>query len=218
MNLSLVNVSTRVALIIQRQQIRRNMRQIRNQQIKVLQMYNKIYNYPVQTVPLSSGLIKILFVDTGNTGRSVMGEAIANKIIIAQKLNMACLSRGCNLNTFASFPEQNGVTLLQQHGTDVSGHVAIQLTIHDINRPNVIVLTATESNKETVLELFPTLKNIYTLGNFANGFLESNPVPHTKYDVPDAYGKSMDFYIDTYNAIDEYVIASIALLPTYIFK
>ena len=213
----------------------------------IAKIYSTIYLNPRQTVPLAAGIIKILFVDTGNTGRSVMAEAIANKIIATNGLNVAVISRGYDVNSFISYPELDGVTLLQNDNiADVSGHAAVQMSVRDINRTNIIILNATQVVTNGITALFPypntqpiskpvgtvdnTLSNMYTLGNFANGavngsghFIPATPVMITpsplvyQYDIPDAYGQPYSTYESNYTIITQYVTATLAGLPNYVF-
>jgi hypothetical protein len=75
---------------------------------------------------------KIAFVDTGNTGRSVTAEAMANALITERKLPILVISRAVDLNPYHVVPEANAAALLQGKGIDVSAHRAAQLTANDV--------------------------------------------------------------------------------------
>ena len=128
---------------------------------------------------------KIAFVDTGNTGRSVTAEAIANEFVALKKLHVAIISRAVDMDPFDVAPEANAATLLKQRGIDVSAHRAQQLTANDVRHADVI-LTMTARHLEKLLAQFPeATAKTYVLGEFATGEAK---------DVADAYGKPMEVY------------------------
>ena len=69
---------------------------------------------------------KIAFVDTGNTGRSVTAEALANAVIGEKKLHIAVISRAVDMDPFDVMPEPNAATLLKKRGLDVTAHRSVQ--------------------------------------------------------------------------------------------
>jgi protein-tyrosine phosphatase len=143
---------------------------------------------------------KIAFVDTGNTGRSVTAEALANAYIKDGKLHVAVISRAVDMDPFDVEPEGNVVTLLKQRGLDVSAHRAVQLTPNDVRHADVI-LTMTAKHKAKVVELYPdSAAKTLTLSEYATG---------SQADVADAYGKPMDVYVDMVKQVDGYLPAAI---------
>ena len=143
---------------------------------------------------------KIAFVDTGNTGRSVTAEALAAASARQLKLPVAVIGRGVDQDPFDLSPEPNAETLLLQHGIDVSGHRAAQLTAGDVKHADVI-LTMTAKHKATVIGLFPDAKDkVFTLAEYATG----EPA-----DVADAYGKPMPVYEQVYAQIAGYLPAAL---------
>jgi protein-tyrosine phosphatase len=141
---------------------------------------------------------KIAFVDTGNTGRSVTAEALANAYIKDNKLYVAVISRAVDMDPFDVEPEANVVTLLRKRGLDVSAHRAVQLTPNDVRHADVI-LTMTGKHKAKVIELYPdSAAKTFTLSEYATGALA---------DVADAYGKPMDVYVEMVKQVDGYVPA-----------
>jgi len=139
---------------------------------------------------------KIVFVDTGNTGRSVSAEAIANALIAKDGLPIAVISRAVDLNPFFVHPEANVVTILQARGIDVRSHLAAQITVNDVRHADLI-LTMTAKHKDRLLEMFPEARQkIYTLTEYATG---------TSQEIADAYGQSMEFYENMFRQLDTYV-------------
>jgi len=139
---------------------------------------------------------KLAFVDTGNTGRSVTAEALANQRIAQQHLAVVVISRAVDQDPYDSKPEANAATLLLQRGIDVSAHQAVQLNANDI-RHSDLILTMTAKHKAKVLEQFPEAKGkTFTLAEYADG---------SQADVADAWGKPMEVYQQMLRQIDGYL-------------
>jgi protein-tyrosine phosphatase len=146
-------------------------------------------------------VVRIAFVDTGNTGRSVTAEALADAMIAANHWPVQVISRAVDLNPYNVAPEPNAAALLQQRGLDVSGHHAFQVTVNDI-RHSDLVLVMTAKHKATVLAMFPEAAGkVFTLAEYATG---------DNRDVVDAYGQPMPVYQETFRQIDGYVGAALA--------
>jgi protein-tyrosine phosphatase len=144
---------------------------------------------------------KIAFVDTGNTGRSVSAEAIAREMIAKQGMKVAVISRAVDMDPFDVKPEPNAAQILMQRGLDVHEHVAAQMSPNDARHADLI-LTMTEKHKARVIESFPEAKaKTFTLAEYATG---------AHRDVPDAYGKPMEVYVQMIHQLDEYLPAALA--------
>ena len=141
---------------------------------------------------------KIAFVDTGNTGRSVTADALASAAIHDQKLPIAVIGRAVDMDPFDVLPEPNAAVILGQHGIDVSGHHAVQLTANDVKHADLI-LTMTAKHKATVIALFPeAAAKVFTMADYATG---------APADVVDAYGKPMEVYQQVFAQISGYLPA-----------
>jgi protein-tyrosine phosphatase len=167
---------------------------------------------PIMAILLSLGLQaqaeepkKIAFVDTGNTGRSVMAEALANAIISHSQMHIAIISRAVDMDPYDVAPEVNGVALLKLRGIDVSAHRAAQITANDVKHSDVL-LTMTDKHKAKLLELYPDAREkIFTLSEYAAG---------THVDVPDAWGKPMPAYEAVAQQLDQFVPAALSKILT----
>ncbi len=148
---------------------------------------------------------RIAFVDTGNTGRSVAAEALAEVVIAKEHLNAQVISRAVDLNPYNIHPEANFVTLLHGRGIDIVGHVAAAFGPQDAKFSD-LVLTMTDAHKAWVADHFPgTAGRVFTLGEYATG---------TPRDVLDAFGKPMDFYQTVLAQLDGLVGAAVAKATT----
>lgn len=140
--------------------------------------------------------VKIAFVDTGNTGRSVTAEALASAMIGDEHLPVAVISRAVDLDPFSIQPEANAAALLMEHGIDVSTHRAAQLDAQDIRHADLI-LTMTAKHRDRVVAQFPdAAAKTFTIADYATG----KPA-----DVVDAYGKPMDVYQQVFEQISQYI-------------
>ena len=128
---------------------------------------------------------RVAFVDTGNTGRSVMSEALANAMIREKGLNIQVISRAVDINPYNVVPEANAAALLLLRGIDVSAHRAQALTAADVKYSDLI-LAATAQHCSTIIDGFPDAAGkTQTMAEFATG---------THADIDDALGQDMPFY------------------------
>jgi protein-tyrosine phosphatase len=139
---------------------------------------------------------KIAFVDTGNTGRSLTAEAIAEQIIKEKHLNALVISRAVDVDPFEVRPEPFAAELLKQRGLDVSHHRAQQLTAQDVKHADVIV-TMTARHRDAVIALYPDAKDkVFTIAEYATG---------KPGEVADAYGKPMPVYETMVKQVGDFV-------------
>jgi protein-tyrosine phosphatase len=144
---------------------------------------------------------RIAFVDTGNTGRSVTAEALADAIIEKDHLDAQVISRAVNLNPFNTHPEANFVELLRGRGINITAHTAAQFGAQEAAFSDVI-LTMTEAHKTWIQTHFPEARDkVFTLSEYATG---------TPEEVQDPFGKTMDFYKVTLGQLDRMVGAAVA--------
>jgi len=145
---------------------------------------------------IAGEMVKVAFVCTGNTGRSVTMEVLANQRIAEQKLPMVVISRGVDVDPFEVTAEANVQTLLAERGLDVSQHRSAQLSDNDMRHADV-VLTATENHKQRIIGAFPYAKaKTFTLAEYASG---------THTDVVDAWGKPMSDYQTMVKQVESYI-------------
>lgn len=121
----------------------------------------------------------ILFICSGNTGRSVAAEALARRIIIERGLAVSVASRGVAVDAANGLPEPHMVTLLAARGVDISAHRPRPLTQADVDAADW-VLTMTAAHKRRVVTQFP--------GGATKVRMLSEAACGTRKDVPDAFG------------------------------
>jgi protein-tyrosine phosphatase len=145
--------------------------------------------------------LKVLFLDTGNTGRSLMSETITRDLIRRGGSFAAVISRGLDVDPFDEAPEANARTLMAQRGFDVSAHRARRLEASDVAHADLI-LTMTADHAAKLAAAYPQAKaKTFTLAGYATGMEEP---------IPDAWGKPMEFYIAVAAQLDRYLPLALA--------
>ncbi len=151
--------------------------------------------------------VKIAFVDTGNTGRSLMAETLARALAERRGLHIAVISRGLDVDPFDEAPEANARILMAARGFDVAARRARPLTATDVAHADV-VLTMTPAHREKVLAAHPEARpKVFTLAAYASG---------EDVAIPDAWGKPMAAYRAVLAQLDRYLplaLAKAAITP-----
>lgn len=145
--------------------------------------------------------LKIVFVDTGNTGRSLMAETLARDLIRRRGLSAAVISRGLDVDPFDEAPEENARILMRQRGFDVAAHRARRLDAADVAHADLILTMTSAHAAKTVAAHPAAAGKTFTLAAYASG---------ATADIPDAWGKPMADYRAVLEQLDRYLPPALA--------
>lgn len=144
---------------------------------------------------------RIIFVCTGNTCRSPMAEAIANKLF--KEKNIVCVVSSRGLSVSLEMPiSENSAKALKAHGIEYTSHTAAPLTEDDIVSADLI-LTMTRRLKNMLLTFAPSLRTkVYSIYEYITG---------EDRDINDPFGQDYCAYENCFNEL-------YALLEKFRFK
>ncbi|MHB8130657.1 MAG: low molecular weight protein arginine phosphatase [Mobilitalea sp.] len=138
---------------------------------------------------------KLIFVCTGNTCRSPMAEAIYKNL---EKVSeMKVISRGLVV-LFSEPINPKAEIVLKKHDLELNNHVAKGLKASDIDE-NTIILTMTAIQKKKIIELYPEIKNVFSIKEYAGEI----------GDVVDPYGATLMEYEECYIELGRLVKKSV---------
>ncbi len=148
--------------------------------------------------------VRIAFVDSGNTGRSMTAAALAQRWAAQHGTNVAVISRAVNLNPYNVVPEQEFVKLMAPLGIDVTAHRAAQFD-KSVVLFSDLILVMTPAHRDRILSEFPEAKTkVVLLSEYATG---------QAVEVLDAYGQSPEFYAKVFQQISDLVPQVMEKLP-----
>jgi protein-tyrosine-phosphatase len=149
---------------------------------------------------------KILFVCSGNTCRSPLAEAVAQKILPARlDFEVEIASAGTSALE-GGLVSRNSLEVAGRHGLDLSGHRSRTLTRDLVHEADLIV-TMSVRHRETIGEIdADSLESTFLLTNFSD---------RHDGDIPDPIGSDLALYERTYLVICECIESMATKLPAF---
>ena len=127
----------------------------------------------------------LLFVCTGNTGRSLTAAALARLHAASAQMNLVVVSRGLAVDARHMAAEPRAAALLLQAGVDVSAHRAVTLAEADIAAADLIIAMTAAHLAEIAARFPDSTGRAFTLMDYATG---------RQADVVDAFGQDRAAY------------------------
>lgn len=129
--------------------------------------------------------MKIMFICTGNICRSAMAHKMLEKRAKEENKNIEVYSCGVYAEN-GDVPTYEGVEVMREYGIDLSKHRATHIRNSNIKEIDVI-LCATNSHKNNVIEMYPELKEkVLTMKEYA-GY-------KGELDIKDPWGYGIETY------------------------
>ena len=144
--------------------------------------------------------MNIMFVCTGNICRSAMAHHLLEKRLKDLKIeNVKVYSCGVHAYNGEESTWEAKYIMRNYYDVDLENHRATNIRNSDIRNMNLI-LCATKSHKEDVLELYPELQEkVFTMKEYVN----YNELNHDEIDIADPWGYDKETYLECSKEISE---------------
>lgn len=132
--------------------------------------------------------MKIVFICTGNTCRSPMAELLFKNMLaddVDANISSAGLAAGLQPISF------NSLKALREVGIEADDYISRPVAIEEVHSADYVI-TMTSQQKQLLLSVIPTAKNIYTLGELCEGD-----------EVSDPFGMQIESYRKTREVLTE---------------
>ena len=141
--------------------------------------------------------MKIMFICTGNICRSAMAEGMMKKLAKDNNLDLDICSCGIYAED-GEYATYNAIEAAKYYDVNIEKHRATNIRRSRIKEMDII-LCATESHKQSVLHMYPELKEkVFTMKEYAK--LDNNG---QDMDIKDPWGYAMNVYQNCARKIEE---------------
>lgn len=152
--------------------------------------------------------MKIMFICTGNICRSAMAEGMMKKLAKDNNLDLDICSCGIYAED-GDYATYNAVEAAKYYDVNIEGHRATNIRRSKIKEMDII-LCATESHKQSVLYMYPELKEkVFTMKEYAE--LDKNG---QDMNIKDPWGYDMNVYQNCTEEIEKCLIKIIEKIQT----
>lgn len=132
--------------------------------------------------------MKIMFICTGNICRSAMAEGMMKKLVKEENIDAEIFSCGIYAET-GDYATYNAIEAVKDYEVDITSHRATNIRVSKIKEMDLI-LCATVSHKQSVLYLYPELKEkVYTMKEYADICKDGQDL-----DIKDPWGYDLNVY------------------------
>lgn len=127
-----------------------------------------------------------MFICTGNICRSAMADGLMKKLVMDNNKDIVVYSCGIYAED-GDMATYNAIEAIKEYGVDLREHRATNINNSQIEDMDII-LCATTSHKNTVIRMYPELKDkVYTMKEYAD--FDKNDL-----DIPDPWGYDIETY------------------------
>lgn len=139
--------------------------------------------------------MKIMFICTGNICRSAMAHKLLEKKLIDNNIkNIEVYSCGIFAED-GDYATYNAEEVMEEYNVDMKTHKATNIRHSNIEEMDLI-LCATISHKNTVLQIYPNLRGkVYTMKEYIGNT--------TDLDIKDPWGYDIDVYRNCASQIND---------------
>ncbi|MBP3800517.1 MAG: low molecular weight protein arginine phosphatase [Clostridia bacterium] len=143
--------------------------------------------------------MNIMFICTGNICRSAMAHWLFEKKLEEKRIgNIQVFSSGIYAS-IGDTPTYEAKRVMEEYGVNMKHHRATNTRYSDIEKMDLI-LCATASHKNEVINMYPNLKDkVFTMKEYVN----YNREYHDSINIKDPWGYDIDTYRSCIAEIDE---------------